>query len=196
MSTQPSPLRRPLPDASPREARASRTWIGIIVGLLLFAVGTQAVLIAYALGDPSVVAEPDYYRKALAWEATQAQAARNAALGWSLRLEAGPLEAGRRELRVRLCDAAGAPLDGAAIALEGFHKARRAQALRAELAGAGDGMYRAVLPLARPGRWELRFVVSRGEETFTRTIERDLPLGALTSGVARGPARAGGASAR
>src|SRR5690606_1778010 len=145
------------------------------------AVGTQAVLIAYALGDPSMVAEPDYYRKALAWETTQAQAARNAALGWTLAPEAGPLEGGRRELRVRLRDAAGAPLDGAAVALEAFHKARRAQALRAELTGAGDGLYRAVLPLARPGRWELRFVVRRGEETFTRTLERDLSPGALAS---------------
>lgn len=187
MSRQPAQLRGQRPSSTSGEARASRTWIGIVAGLLLFAVGTQAVLIAYALADPSMVAEPDYYRKALAWEATQAQAARNAALGWSLELEAGPLEGGRRELRARLRDAAGAPLDGAAVALEAFHKARRAQAVRADLAGAGDGAYRAVLPLARPGRWELRFAVRRGEDTFTRTIERDLGPDALASGAARGP---------
>ena len=38
-----------------------------------------------ANADPSFSVEPDYYRKAVDWDSTMAQRARNEALGWQLR---------------------------------------------------------------------------------------------------------------
>ncbi len=162
------------------ERRARFVWVGIILGLLGLAVGTQTVLLTLALGDPSMVAEPDYYQKALAWEETQQQRATNAALGWSVEVDSRSVDLTRRELRVVPRDAGGEVLEGAEVSVEAFHKARRAQPVQATLQARDGGAYSAVLPLRRPGLWELRLVVRRGERTFTATVERDLaPLTAL-----------------
>jgi len=131
-----------------------------------------------ARSDASFAVEPDYYQKALAWDSTRAQEARNDALGW--RLEAGlvPSGDGRARLDVSLRDAAGAPVAGATVAVEATHNARAADVVRATLDPDPAGGYTAELGAGRPGLWQLRFEVSRGAERFTATLRRDTSRGA------------------
>jgi nitrogen fixation protein FixH len=125
--------------------------------------------------DASFAVEPDYYRKAVEWDRTMAQAARNAELGWtvSARLEPGAGDRARLVTLVR--DRAGAPLTGAAVVVEAFPSARAREIASVALEPTGDaGVHAGLLPSSRPGLWELRLRVTRGAEVFTRTLSQDL----------------------
>lgn len=144
-------------------------WPYLIGGALALHVAASLVVVYVATSNPSYAVEEDYYAKSMAWDATRAQARVNADLGWALAVSANPPSAPGEQpvLEVRLSDAAGAPVDGAAVAVEAFHNARSHDIIRAPLEGAGNGLYRAALPMRRDGRWELRFTVDRGTEHFT-----------------------------
>lgn len=168
-------------DAAPAERpdRAWLVWGGIVFGLLGLAIATQLVLVMFAISEPSVAVEPDYYQKALSWNEQREQAALNNTLGWRLELRAGAVRTDQvgarvRELWVTLSDSAGARLDGAQVRLTAFHKARRRQVLEATFVAQG-GRYLALLPVRRAGLWELRFQVERGGSRFTQVLEPDLP---------------------
>jgi nitrogen fixation protein FixH len=150
------------------------------VGLAALLVGSAAAnvaLVVITARDASFAVEPNYYAKALAWDETMAQQARNETLGWSVGLSVEPTgERGRMTVAVRLADRGGAPLGGARIAVEAFHNARASQVLMATLDPRGPD-YAAAMPLARPGRWEFRLRVTRSPDVFTATLTRDLPEG-------------------
>lgn len=159
-----------------KKDRSWLVWTGAVVGLLGLCIAAQVTLLVFAISEPSAAAEPDYYRKAVHWDEHRAQLAQNEALGWRLTVAPGELLPDqRRELRVALVDRAGHPLTGAQVRVHGFHKARRAQVLRATFSAAPRGGYVAALPLRRTGLYELRFEVTRGGERFTQVVERDLP---------------------
>lgn len=154
----------------------SRGWywpVGLAV-LLAGSAGANIALLIITSRDASFAVEPDYYAKALAWDETMAQEARNEALGWSLGLRVEPTaERGTMTVWVRLADRAGAPIDGARIAVETFHNARASRVLTAALEPRGPD-YAAVMPLARPGLWEFRLRVTRGPDVFVATLLRDV----------------------
>jgi nitrogen fixation protein FixH len=157
----------------------SRGWywpVGL-AALLVVSAGANIALVVITSRDASFAVEPDYYAKALAWDETMAQQARNEALGWSLGLSVEPTgERGRMTVAVGLSDGAGAPLPGARIAIEALHNARASRVLAAVLEPRGLG-YTTVMPLARPGLWEFRLRVTRGPDVFTATLMRDVPEG-------------------
>jgi nitrogen fixation protein FixH len=140
-------------------------WPVLLVGLLVLGVGANLVLLAVASGDPSFAVERDYYRKGVEWDRTLAQREVNARLGWTL---ACTVRAGKLEARLR--DHAGAPVPDATVSVEAFHNARAEQIVTGVLTGTEDGVYRAPLPIVRPGLWELRFRAERGADVFTRSL--------------------------
>jgi nitrogen fixation protein FixH len=172
-----------LPTPSP-EGRGSdvvrpgsgRWWPVFIVALLLGGVGANIGLMLVATRDASFAVEPDYYQKALHWDETMAQEARNEALGWtatvSFERAARP---GEVTLTARVNDRAGRAIEGARVAVETFHSARARRVLTAALGPGAPGQYSAALPLDRPGLWEVRLRVERGGQVFTRTLLQDLP---------------------
>lgn len=151
-------------------------WPYVIAGALALHVAASLIFVYVATSNPSYAVEEDYYAKSVAWDATRAQARVNADLGWALAASANPPSAPGEQpvLEVRLSDAAGAPVDGAAVAVEAFHNSRSHDIIRAPLEGAGNGIYRAALPMRRDGRWELRFTVDRGTDLFTFSETRHL----------------------
>jgi len=146
-------------------------WPVAIVGLLLGGAGANIGLMLVATRDPSFSVEPDYYRKAVEWDRTMAQQARNAALGWSLsaRFEDDGGPPGSR-LRVRAVDRAGAPLSGARVVVEAFPSARASHVSRMTLDAGPDGTHVAAMPPGPAGLWEVRVTVTRGEEVFTAVV--------------------------
>jgi nitrogen fixation protein FixH len=152
-------------------------WPFLLVGLLAAGVGANLYFLARAVGDPSFAVEPDYYAKAIAWDAHQAQARDNAALGWSVALDVTPadLATGRAHLVAKLTDRDGRAVDGAAVALTAFHNARAAEVLTATLAETAAHDYAADVPIVRPGLWEFRLAATRGAATFTAVVDQDAP---------------------
>lgn len=157
-------------------------WPAAVVGLLVASAAGNIAFVMLATRDPSFAVERDYYEKALAWDATRAQEARNAALGWRLGASLVPAPGSSGvELAVRLTRRDGAPIEGAMVTLETFHNARAGQVIAASLAARGDGVYGALLPLSRAGLWELRFRVNRAGDVFTATMTEEL----VVAGTAR-----------
>ncbi|HVQ75847.1 MAG TPA: FixH family protein [Candidatus Binatia bacterium] len=149
-------------------------WPAGLVALLVLSASANIGFMLIAGGDPSFAVERDYYGKALAWDATMVQAARNRALGWQLDADIRPTRDARAELAVRIADRSGAPVADAAVTAEAFHGARAARVYALRLEPDGAGRYRAELPDGRPGLWELRVRATRDDEVFTRTLGRDL----------------------
>lgn len=152
--------------------RKDRIWPTLVVTALLGNVALGFVLIRVARGDEHFAVEPDYYRKAVAWDSTMAQASRNAALGWQLAPRLGAVRPGREAtLVLDVRDAAGVAVSGAAVTIEAMPVAYAGEVVRATMQpGDAAGRYRAVMAMSRTGLWELRIGVARGVERFTGNL--------------------------
>lgn len=149
--------------------RPELKWPLIITSALAIHVVAWLGVVYLATSDASYAVEEDYYRKAVDWDLTRAQLARNAELGWTLTaaLEPAANLALEPSLAVSLSDREGLPLDGAVVEVEAFHNARADLKVRGRLTARGDGRYDAALPIRRPGVWELRFAAERDGRRFT-----------------------------
>ena len=151
-------------------------WPPIIAGALAFHVISSLIVVYVATSDPSYAVEEDYYQKAVAWDEKRAQDSLNQDLGWLLEFKVTPPEkpGDLPALELTLVDADDEPLAGATVAVEAFHNARGDDIVRDVLTDAGDGVYRASLPMLRNGRWELRFTVDHDGDHFTHSETRHL----------------------
>lgn len=155
------------PAAPPR--RSPLLWPGLIVGLLVLHVAAVLTMVLVATRDRSFAIEPDFYQKGLHWDQSVRQREANARLGWraALAFEGAPDSLGRRTLVCRLQDAAGRPIDDAAIDVVAFSHARAATRTSAPLTRRGPGQYEAPLRVNRGGLWEFRLAVRRGPDVWT-----------------------------
>lgn len=163
----------------PQDAAARRRkglfWPVLLVGLLAANVVFDVALIMVASSDRSFAVEPDFYRKALEWDRTQAQEGENRRLGWSLEIALAPARTpGFVGALVHLRDRDGAPVEGARLTADVFHNARAAEVLPASFRSEAGGSYRVELPLRRAGLWEFRLRAERGVEVFTTVVTREL----------------------
>jgi len=152
-------------------------WPILLGGLLTVGVGGNVYFMCVAVSDPSFAVEPDYYAKAVSWDAHQAQAMENAELGWRLALTVAAADAGTGRARVvaTLSDREGRPVQGLDVGLTAFHNARAAHVVTATLGETAEHDYAADVAVVRPGLWEFRVVASRGAETFTAVVDQDAP---------------------
>lgn len=150
--------------------RAARWWVwpAILVGLLGGQMALMLAMVGVATHDRSFAVEPDYYEKALHWDAQVARDAAERSLGWAARVrlgaESGPLR--ERELEVRVTDAQGRPLEGAEVTLEMFHPIDAAHRVVGALTAAGPGRYVAQVGAHRAGLWDTRIAVRRGPDAL------------------------------
>jgi nitrogen fixation protein FixH len=152
-------------------------WPWMIGAALAVQVVSSLVVVVVATGDASHAVEEDYYQKAINWDSKRAQDRANAELGWSLDYGvAAPTVPGERpQLEVSLRDRDGAPIDGAAVELEAFSNVDSGNIIRVPLTESDTaGTYTATPDMRRNGLWEMRFVVTRGADTFTSRETRHL----------------------
>jgi len=140
-----------------------------IAAVLATTVAANIWVAVIASNDPSFAIEPDYYRKAIAWDSTVEQTRQNALLGWTLSPRLGPIALnGESRLSATLTDSTGAPIAGATIRVAAIPVARATQVHEATLAASGvAGEYDAQLDARTPGQYELRFDVQAGAVHFT-----------------------------
>ena len=152
-------------------------WPLLLVGLLAAGVGLNLYFMICAVSDPSFAVEPDYYAKAIAWDAHQAQARDNFELGWTLQIAVAAADPGTGRARVvaSLLDRDGLPVRGLTVGLEAFHNARASQVVKASLVETAEHDYAADVAVSRPGFWEFRVAAARGKEVFTAIVNQDAP---------------------
>lgn len=154
--------------APPRRKNTGRGWPIAMAAILLAGIGSNIAFVVLATSDPAAAVEPDYYRKALAWDEEMAQQQRNITLGWSAQavLHLGAHgQPGR--LEVIVADSMGKPLVGAGVNASVMHNARAAAVQRVALMAEGSGHYAAGISAERPGVWEVRIAVERDAQRFT-----------------------------
>ncbi|MBL8878958.1 MAG: FixH family protein [Phycisphaerales bacterium] len=159
----------------PSGQRAARRWIAFVAALFLLQVGAVVTMICIATNDRSFALEPDYYQKAVRWDDISRQQRQSAKLGWTLQLDVGALaENGARPIVLTVKDRDGELIEGASAAAEWFHHARARDRHTSLFTPQPDGTLAASITFARSGLYEFRFTVSRGEETFVTTVQRDI----------------------
>jgi len=139
-----------------------------ITTVLATTVAANIWVMRIASDDPSFAIEPDYYRKAIAWDSTLAQARQDSILGWRLTPTLQVVAAtGKARLSATLTDSTGAPISGAVVKVAALPVARANEVHEVTLVAAGAGEYTAQLDSRRQGQWELRFDVRAGSTHFT-----------------------------
>jgi hypothetical protein len=153
---------------------AERRWpLGLALVLFLTVAGNAFVYYEANRGDALAI-EPDYYRKAVAWDSAQALEARSRALGWRVDAALSAPDAGRATFIALLADRDGVPLAGARVRVEVFAVARGGRREDTTLAETAPGRYALTLPVARAEWHEVRVVADRGADRFARRL-RCLP---------------------
>jgi len=146
-----------------------------ITTVLATTVAANIWVMQIASDDPSFAIEPDYYKKAVAWDSTLAQERRDSILGWRLTPELRVVaETGKARLSATLTDSTGVPISGAIVKVSALPVARANEVHEVTLTAAGAGEYAAQLDSRREGRWELRFDVRSGSTRFTEVARVDL----------------------
>lgn len=141
------------------------------LGMAAILAGTVVInfwMIKVAGDDPSFAIEPNYYARAVAWDSTVAQEARNRRLGWRVEPTLTGFDESGAVLSVALSDSAGAAIPDAHVRVSALFVGRANEVLDAPLAPTGS-RYAVRLPVRHRGAWELRFTVNRGGERFTST---------------------------
>jgi hypothetical protein len=152
-------------------------WPWVIGGALVLHVLVSLAVVFFATTDASYAIEEDYYQKAVNWDQKRAQDRTNEELGWSLSFAVSPptTPGAHPVIEVDLAGSDAAPMAGATVSLESFHKARSEDIIRVTLDPAGDiGRFTASPAMRHNGLWELRFTVTRGKDTFTYNETRHL----------------------
>ena len=153
----------------------SRLWPVAIVGVLAITVGANGWILYEANRDPNAtVVEPDYYRKAVGYDSTLAQARSDAALGWRLTAEPGAFDPAGTPLALALTDREGRAVAGAAVTLVAIHNLDAGHVVSARLVTGADGEALARVAFDRTGLWELRFEARRGSVRFTTDLRCDV----------------------
>lgn len=153
-----------------------RIWPTIIVTVLLGNLALGFFLLRVAGEDEHFAVEPDYYRRAVAWDSTMADAEQSAALGWSVVADAEALRAGSpTRLGILVQDSVGGSIVGATVDVEALPVAYATEIQRATLhPGKEAGEYAAEIDLPRTGLWELRITATRGNERVATRIRVQL----------------------
>lgn len=147
--------------------------IGVVVVLAL-TVAANIYVMVRANDDPSVAIAPDYYQRAVRFDADQALRQRSERLGWRVSLEAARTSTAEATVTAVLVDSTGVPISGAIVRIAAHAVARSNDVFTATATAAGD-RYVAVLPVNRGGLWELNVEAVRGSERFVATQRLDLP---------------------
>jgi nitrogen fixation protein FixH len=150
-------------------------WVpGALLSSMLAGLGTLA---AIAMNDPGFALERDYYRKAVGYDREIEQRTENAQLGWRLQAALSRDTTGSTTTLVVSADDAAGPVTGAQVTAEAIENAHAATVFDLTLVEIAPGRYRATVPVARPGLWELRLSLVRGGERFTEVVRLTTPGG-------------------
>ena len=147
--------------------------IGVATVLVLAVLGNIYVAVRANI-DPTVAIQPDYYQKAVRYDADQALRRRSERLGWRVTLQATRTTDAEAEVTAVLVDSTGALVRGAVVRIAARAVVRSNDVFSATAIEAGD-RYLAAVPVIRGGLWDFDVEAVRGGERFVATQRLDLP---------------------
>jgi nitrogen fixation protein FixH len=157
-----------------------------VATILAATVAANVIVMQIANNDPAFAVEPDYYRKAVNFDATMAQERENISLGWGIETLIDSIGDGRHtRVAIRLRDASSSPLAGARVAVMARFNARANDTLTARLTEEAPGTYVTTLPIAHPGQWEVRVDATHGSQRFSASSRVNAVRAAVALGIAR-----------
>ena len=145
-------------------------WPWFVAVLLAATAVAQGIMLYAATHDPTFSIEPDYYRKAVAWDSVMARERASAALGWSAAATMVPAGGDAATLRLTIADRTGAPVTGAAATAVLVNNLDGNAHLRVSLTESSAGAYSAALGKRRSGLWEVRLDARRGDSRYVPTL--------------------------
>lgn len=161
------------------ERKARRTWVGIILFLMLSGIGMWVYAAILAISDPTISIVPDYHEKALHWDEHVAIQQASNRLGWTVHPHVieGKLNhtvGEKRTLEVFIRSQDAQPLLGATGSVRVYHHARGRDVQTADLVESEPGSYSAQLLMDKPGIWQIELKLDRKDEHFEWTSEHVL----------------------
>jgi hypothetical protein len=178
--------------------RKRSPWPYAIVGLLGAHVSAMVLAVHVAGGSSGHTLLPEYHDRGSTWDEARAAAVRSDALGWTLAVVPAVLSeaavlgdgTGQRRLGLVLRDAAGDPVSGAAVTVRSYHCSvgERCEAAASALEG---GDYVVLLPMERPGAYEVETVATLDGLEFRDTRRVDVVSTLRPSATETRPARGG-----
>ena len=154
--------------------------VAVILGATVIA---NLVVMRIATSDPSFTIEPDYYKKAVAFDSTIAEERRSATLGWTATSTIVASDtAGRPTLTVTLLDAQGQPVTGATMTVVALANIRANDLVSVSLHEVAPGRYQSTLAARIAGQWEVRVDAVRGAEHFVVSTRTDVARAIPTVG--------------
>jgi nitrogen fixation protein FixH len=146
--------------------------VAVVLGATVIA---NVVVMRIANSDKAFAIEPDYYKRAVAFDSTLATERRSDALKWSASAQfLAQTEATQRTLAVTLTDAQGVSVQGAIVTVTTLANARANAVLSARLQESSPGRYQGSLSATFPGQWEVRIDAVRGAQHFVTTTRTEL----------------------
>ncbi|MCC7053166.1 MAG: FixH family protein [Gemmatimonadaceae bacterium] len=152
---------------------ASNRWPVAIVTVLLAQVAFGVWMSRIARADPHFAVEPDYYSRAVNWDATMAQSRLDRALGWQATASLVRTAGTAATLQVSLRDSTGAPVRADSVSAAVLAVAHAGDVSQLTLAPAGD-TYTVPVAVAARGLWEVQLRAVRGTDVFTAKLRPEL----------------------
>lgn len=147
----------------------------LVFGLLAMNFAIVGATVTLASRDTHFAVEPDYYQRAVDWDATRLELERSDELRWDLRLEAADAVSatGKRTLTVRLNDQSGQPIRSARVDGLAFHHGAARSRTDVTFVERGPGIYQGDVPLVEAGLHEVRLIATRSDERFLKVLRQD-----------------------
>ena len=146
--------------------------VAVILGATIV---SNIVVMRIANDDPAFAIEPDYYKKAVAFDSTLATERESLALGWTA---TSTLVMGRGDgeatLTVVLDNAQHQPVRGATVTVVALANSRSSDRHAASLREVAPGRYEAAVAARIAGQWEVRIDAVRGAEHFVASTRTDM----------------------
>lgn len=148
-------------------------WPVAITAVLLAQVAFGVWMSRVAGSDPHFAVEPNYYARAINWDATMAQSRKDKALGWTAMATFEHGATGPVTLRVALRERSGAPIAADSVTAQALAVAHAGTVDTLTFTKNGEG-YTAALPNASRGIWEFELRAVRGADVFTDKLRTEL----------------------
>lgn len=157
--------------------RRSKIWPGMIFALIGLNMTIVGFTIYFATADRSVATEPDYYAKALNYDAEIKLREASRALGWTASAGLRPAADQRgMDLTIALADREGKPIEGAQVSAVVFANVRSGNRQTLTLSqDSSASVYAAPVRIDRSGVWHVRVSAVRGDQTFARETDLLVP---------------------
>jgi nitrogen fixation protein FixH len=141
----------------------------VLVGQVLFGIWMAHV----ASDDPHFAVAPNYYARAVNWDATMAQSRTDKALGWRSVATLTRSTGSGATLHLSLTDSSGAPVRADSVTVTAFAIAHSLNVMALALTPDVTG-YAGTVHMAGRGLWEIAIRAVRGTVVFTATVRPEL----------------------